>query len=103
MHGTADMQRDFRLRHRGEVTPSRDLPDYGVFELVEQRNISHVKEASKDGLPHHDPLLAKMAASKRGSPSVSVTVRGRPSTPPSQRRNNPMATNRDDTSLVPFD
>ncbi len=62
--------------------------------------MSHVKRATQDRLPQHDPLLAKMAASKRGSPSVSVQVSGVPSVHPAQRRKNPMTTMRDNAIRV---
>jgi hypothetical protein len=59
-----------------------------------------MKEASKGKLPECDPLLVKMAASKRGSSSVSVVVSRTASTHPAQRRKNPMATMRDNATRV---
>src|SRR5512139_1296202 len=59
-----------------------------------------MKHASEDRLPEGEPLPVKVAATKRGSSSVCVTVRGQASTHPPQRRKNPMATLQDNGERV---
>src|SRR5574341_2027232 len=65
-----------------------------------QRSIRSNSRQTEKRLPEYDPLLGKMAASKRGLSSVSVAVRRRPATHPAQRRKDPMPTMRDNATRV---
>jgi hypothetical protein len=71
----------------------------GMFELSEQRSIRPNSSPSEDRRPECDPLLAKIAATKRGSPSVTVVVRGRASTYRTERRD-PMPSGRTNAMRV---
>jgi hypothetical protein len=84
-------------RTRGGVISLLGFRKQCRFRTLLQRSISSMEQASQARRPESDPLPAKMAATQRGSSSVSVGVR-EPSTYPPQRRKNPMSTMRDNST-----